>query len=145
MYENDIYKNTWIKENHKNIIPLIWIFVLIVLLNKFFNLDSTLYLLGVLLTLYFITLANQKKEKKTNITSELVPWIHQLIEEIDEDEKERIYFHIYDKIRSESLNSKTNIDHSEVLKILKYYKPITKPYPSNLANEKNYGISVSFE
>ena len=103
---------------------------------------------GILITFLIIKLSNKDDEdlsKKMNISNDLLPWVHQFINEDDLDEKTRLYFYIYDALRSESLLDKSKLNHENILRILEKHKPTKSPYPHNFSKESNYNISISFE
>lgn len=138
----------WLQVNYKFLILFVWILVFAFLFKGFFKLKTIIFFIGLALSILIVQLSKNENislKDQLKISDDLIPWIHQFISEVDPEEKTRIYFLIYDKIRSESLLDKSGLDHENILNILEKHKPYHAPYACNLSKDLNYGISLSFE
>tara|TARA_Y100000389_G_C17149501_1_gene358903 strand:+ start:77 stop:553 length:477 start_codon:yes stop_codon:yes gene_type:complete len=133
------------KHNEEIIINIIWIIAFGFLLNGFIDSKKIILLVAVVLTYYIMKIRNMyiPEEKEYSIPNKLVPWVSQMIDSTNTDEKTRCYLEIYDHIRADSLLDKSDKTHRVLIDILDTHAPL-EPVPINSANEKNYGISVSF-
>tara|TARA_Y100000389_G_scaffold84558_1_gene81239 strand:+ start:24549 stop:24965 length:417 start_codon:yes stop_codon:yes gene_type:complete len=129
--------------NHGYYISFIWIIVLGVLLNGFVKLKSIVFLIALILSFFIIRIKNKKEKKPLEMTEEIASWTNTLITTDNQDEKNRCYLELYDRLRSDSLSGKKNKDHTVLLNILKKYEP-KLPLPCNSSKNNNYDISISF-
>lgn len=129
--------------NYKYYISAIWILVFGVLLIDLMKFKSIVLLIGILFSYLLISYKNKPDKKKLIIDEDIASWVNQLITTNDNNEKNRCYIKIYDRLRADSLSSKQGKDQKMLLDILKKYEP-KLPLPVNLDTEKNYNISTSF-